>query len=153
MFKFTKSCKWFSKVFEKYGISAYFTFLLTFNIVWKFNTCCSSGYKIAVDSNDGVLFCTSLMTNNIEKFLVCILDICILSFLWCLFNIFACSCVLNCVIGVLYIFWVQVTCQICVLWILFPQWCLYCAFAINNSEFDDQKFSLIIKYKNCKCFL
>ena len=91
MFKFTKSCKWFSKVFEKYGISAYFTFLPTFNIVWKFNTCCSSGYKIAFDSNDGVLFCTSLMTNNIEKFLVCILDICILSFLWCLFNIFACS--------------------------------------------------------------
>ena len=49
-----------------------------------------AGCILAFWSNYGVLFSTSLMTHDVEYFLVCILAIHILSFIRCLFKSFAC---------------------------------------------------------------
>ena len=55
------------------------------HLVFSENLILASGCKIAFWSNDGVLFCTSVI-NDVEHFLVCILAICILSFVRCLFK-------------------------------------------------------------------
>lgn len=116
------------------------------HLVFSENLVLASGCKIAFWSNDGVLFCTSLI-NDVEHFLVCILAICILSFVRCLFKSFAYILirVLSCVTGVLYVFWYK----------LFVRCMYYEYFFLNdgfticfiNSEFDDQKFSVFIKSK------
>lgn len=112
------------------------------HLVFLENLVLASGCKIAFWSNDGVLFCTSLI-NDVEHFLA----ICILSFVRCLFKSFAYILigVLSCVTGVLYIFWYK----------LFVRYMYYEYFPLNdgfticfiNSEFDDQKFSVFIKSK------
>lgn len=136
---FPKGLKGFVFPWAMYGISGYSTSLPTFSIFRKFSI---SGCKIAFWSNDGVLFCTSLI-NDVEHFLA----ICILSFVRCLFKSFAYILigVLSCVTGVLYIFWYK----------LFVRYMYYEYFPLNdgfticfiNSEFDDQKFSVFIKSK------
>lgn len=123
---FLKCLKHFIFPWAMYGISGYSTSLPTFTVFRNLYFSSSSGCILAFWSNYGVLFSTSLMTHDVEYFLVCILAIHILSFIRCLFKSFACILiyVLNCVKGVLYVSCVHVICWMCVLWILFPQWWL-----------------------------
>lgn len=107
-----------------------------------------------------VLLQISLATNNVRYF----------SLLYCSFDFFVCVCVCvkslfkcwsifwgsyYCVLRVLYVFWVHVLCQICVLWtfsftpcffaFLFSKWCLFKGFNFSKVQF-------IILF-NSKCFL